>query len=125
MDAAARSVARIGRLVLSAFYAAPWTWLLAFGVLFTLALAQFGHVPSYGNPDPKQVAGTWVPYWAIYLLLIPTLLSPAIVLTETVVRLVTKSGIRARALAGYAVGFALFASIAFADAFGLMNWLLD
>lgn len=118
-------MAALRRVTLNAFYAAPWAWLAAFGLLLGATILQVGHVPSYGDPDPKQVAGAWPLLWAIYLLLILALMSPLIVAGETVVRLVLKAGLKPRALALYGAGFALFAAIAFADAFGLMNWLRD
>jgi hypothetical protein len=125
MTAAARPMVLIGRLGLGVFYAAPWAWLVAFATLFTLTIVQFGHVPTYGNPDPKQVAGAWLPYWTIYLLLIPTLLSPLVVMIETVARLVSRTPPKTKPLAVWALGFALFGSIAFANVFGLMEWVLD
>ena len=115
----------IGTPVLVLFTIAPWAWMFAFAVMFTLAVVQFGHFPSYGNPDPKQVEGSWLPYWVLFLLFFPSVLSPLVAGGETVWRLARKAGLRARALAVYLLGFALFGSIMFVDAFGLRNWILD
>lgn len=115
----------VGALTLGLFYAASWAWMVAFAVIFALAVAQFGHVPSYGNPDPKWVAGSWLPQWELFLLFFPAALSPLVVGGEAAWRLARKERLRVAALALYAPGFALFAAIMFADAFGLRNWILD
>jgi len=109
------------------FYAAPWLWLIAFAIVFAGAVIQFQHPPSYGNPDPKDVAGVGVAYRAALLLIAPALLSPLIVIGFALRRAAQKVSLReqAPALAVYLIGIAAFAAIVIADAFGLMNWLMD
>ena len=92
---------RIGGLVLGMFYVAPWAWVLTVAVMIALAVAQFDHFPSYGNPDPKWIEGVFVFYWSIYFLFLPSVFSPLVVGAETVVRLVRKTGVRIWPLVGY------------------------
>jgi hypothetical protein len=114
-----------GKLLLGVFHLAPWAWTAALGAMLVLTVSQVGHFPSYGNPDPKQVAGIWAPYWAVFLLFFPSILSPLVVGGEQVWRLSRTSGVRIGALGLYALGFALFGAVMFADVFGLRNWVMD
>ena len=117
----------LGSALLAAFYVAPWMWLLTLGALLAGAIVQFGHFPSYSNPDPRWVVGFAPVHDAAFLLLVPALLSPLVVVAEIVWR-VARGGdalTRAPALLAYVLGCALAGAVIFGDAFGLMNWLLD
>ena len=120
-------LARIGRGVLGVFYLAPWAWLLVFGVLLAATIVQYGHVPSYADPDPKHVTGFRPVLMAAYLLIIPLFLSPLAIGLEVLVATLRKASLRARApaLAIYALGFCLSLAVMFADAARLINWLMD
>jgi hypothetical protein len=114
--------------VIAGFYISPWAWLASLGILLAGAVHQFGLFPSGANSDPTWVAGFTPVYEAAYMLLVPALLSPAVVMGDLAWRLARRGGNargRALPLAAYILGCGLAGAIIFGDAFGLMNWLLD
>jgi hypothetical protein len=127
MPAGSEVVQRLGRLVLAAFYVAPWAWLACFAVFVAAVTVKVGHFPSYSNPDPKHVEGLGALYELTVLLLFAAWLSP-----------IVGGGYLARALlfgrslnfrlttaAIYVAGLGITSILLFGNAFGLANWLFD
>ncbi|MEO0561186.1 MAG: hypothetical protein AAF125_03680 [Chloroflexota bacterium] len=54
----------------------PWIWLACFGVFLLIAAREVGHIPTYGNPDPKDLTRGGLLYVLAWLLLFPVLISP-------------------------------------------------
>lgn len=113
--------------LLALFYAAPWAWLLTFAAFTAAVAVEVGHLPRYGNPDPKSVAGLQHLYLVTAMFLGLAVLSPLIVGLHVASSAVTgaMSSIDRRALLSYGLGAALAISILVGDSLGLRNWLFD
>ncbi|WP_295557987.1 hypothetical protein [uncultured Hyphomicrobium sp.] len=117
----------IGRGLLALFYAAPWAWLLCFAAFTAAATYVTGHVPSYGNPDPKQIDDLWILYTLVVMWLGLTLLSPFVVAAHAFARVVSSPAphLERQHLLVYALGATLVAYIIVGDPAGLATWLWD
>jgi hypothetical protein len=119
-------VRALGKAVLAGFYVAPWMWLLTLGALLTGATLQAGHFPTQVNTQPDWVVGFSPVYDAVFMLLLPALLSPFVVAGDIVWRVVSRENAwsRAPALIAFGLGCVLAGAVIFGNAFGVMNWLM-
>jgi len=105
----------------------PWLWLLLFALYVIGVALQVGHLPTYGQPDPKDAGAISLLYMpTIFLLLwvlatVPTAL--ALALFSKAAKL--EQPFQRRDVIVYLVGMALFALVVFGDVAGLMTWLGD
>lgn len=105
----------------------PALWLALLG-LFTLAVAvQQGHLPFYGNPDPKDTALLVALYYPVLGLLPVVLASLPVSLLLTLFAawrrfpIVPQRGFTLL----YLLGLALFLLLIPGDPLGLVEWLVD
>ncbi len=105
----------------------PWLWLALFGLFVVGVSLQVGHLPTYGQPDPKDAG-------AISLLYVPTIFLLLWVLATVPTALVMVIFAKAAKLTQpfqrrdiiiYLAGMALFALLVFGNVAGLMTWLGD
>jgi hypothetical protein len=115
------------RFLVVVFFAAPWAWLICFGIFVAAVTYKVGHFPSYSNPDPKHVAGLCMLYMTNVVLLLATFLSPVIVGTHIAVGLLHRRSLRVepRTTTLYMLAVSLTGLVIFGDAFGLGTWLFD
>ena len=73
------SVSRAARLVLALWVAMPWLFLACFSVFLAAVVLSIGRLPSYSNPDPKQVAGLRPVHFLTMQMLIASAVSPLVV----------------------------------------------
>lgn len=105
----------------------PWLWLIVFGLFVGVVTVQFGHLPLYGQPDPKEAGPISILYFPTILLLVWGVGVTPIGLALAGLSLwkgIPKS-VRLPELALYAGGLILFWFIALNDVAGLMTWLAD
>ena len=120
------SASRAARLVLALWVAMPWMFLACFGVFLAAVVVSIGHLPSYSNPDPKQVAGLRPVHFLTMQMLIASAVSPLVVgATALIGRAAGRAPASRTALLGHALGVLLVAILIFGNVLGLGNWLLD
>jgi hypothetical protein len=106
---------------------APWLWLLLFAAFALAATVHLERLPRYNNPDPKAIAHLAWLHVSTSALLIPIALSPLATTACLAMRSFVSPDIgdeRWKLLA-YALGYALAATVIFADVLGLGSWFLD
>ena len=104
----------------------PWVWLILLA-LFTLGTTfQVGHLPYYGNPDPKDT-GTLVLLYFPIIIGIPTLFAsiPIWSIVGVIIERTTTYRFRWQNVLLYIVGMFMCAWVAFSDVAGLLTWLAD
>jgi hypothetical protein len=117
----------LGRALVVLFYAAPWAWLICFGIFVAAVTYKVGHFPSYSNPDPKHVAGLCTLHMTTVVLLLATFLSPLVVGAHLALVALSQRRLRVEPwkATSYAVALSLAGMVIFGDAFGLGTWLFD
>jgi hypothetical protein len=117
----------VARAVLTLTAIAPWLWLIVFGVFAAGATFHLGRLPSYNNPDPKNLAHLASLHEFTSLLLVPVALSPLAVSACLAIRSFVSPDIRDERwkLLAYGVGYGLVAALMFGDVLGLGSWFLD
>jgi hypothetical protein len=115
------------RAVLTLTAVAPWLWLIVFGVFAASATFHLGRLPSYNNPDPRNLAHLASLHELTSVLLMPIALSPLAVSACLAVRSFVSPDIRDERwkLLAYGVGYGLVAALMFGDMLGLGSWFLD
>lgn len=105
----------------------PWIWFLVFTVFVVLATVQVGHLPTYGQPDPKDVTLSGILYMPAVVIMFMTLGSIPFGIALAVAKLWqgVPDFIRTSEVYAYLVGIALFFLFIISDAAGLMTWLAD
>jgi hypothetical protein len=116
---------RLGHAFLTAFYVAPWVWLVCFAIFTAAVTLAVGHFPSYSNPDPKHVDGLEPLHMLTVLLLLPLLLSPLVVGAYAGSLLWRGLPVPLPRMAAYLLGVTLAVVILFGNAFGLGSWFFD
>jgi hypothetical protein len=104
----------------------PWIWLALFALFILLIAAQHGHLPVYGNPDPKD--GGLYPLYLASVALIPlTFFTPLVWFGLLALGHWRGTGrsIPIRQTALYAAGMFLYFLIVVGDLGGLITWLVD
>jgi len=117
----------IGRCLVALFYAAPWAWLLCFATFVAAVTHEVGHLPSYGNPDPKHLDRLSILYGLVVMWLGLALLSPFVVAMHAAGRAILYPAWpleRAR-LVAYVLGAGLTVYVIVGDPAGLRTWLVD
>ena len=105
----------------------PWIWIALFA-LFVLGTAlQVGHLPSYGQPDPKDAGAISILYMPVIITMLLVMGSSPIGIGLAIVRLLrdVPTFINKGEVISYLVGIALFFVIISSDFAGLMTWLGD
>ena len=105
----------------------PWIWMALFAV-FVLGVAfQVGHLPSYGQPDPKDAGAISYLYMPVMISLLLVMGSSPIGIGLAIVKLLrdVPSFIKPGEAVTYLVGIGLFFVIISSDFAGLMTWLGD
>ncbi len=121
---------RLWLILIAAVTLLPWLWLTVFALFVVLVTRRVGHLPTYGQPDPKVVDGVSYLYYPIMLLLPAVLISPIAWLLINGLASAGKIDFprRRMQLALYVAGILLFSLVLFGQVGGLgglMNWLLD
>ena len=113
--------------MLTIFLYAPWAWLLFFCLMILGVFLQFGHWPSYTNPDPKQIGVFSHLITPVYALIILTLISPIYISFQAIRSWYSKAGMpwHNKQLMIYFTGMLIFSLVMFFDIYGLRNWFLD
>jgi hypothetical protein len=117
---------RAARPVLALWVAMPWLFLACFGVFLAAVVLTIGRLPSYSNPDPKQVAGLGSVHYLTMQMLIASVVSPVVVGASAVIgRIRGKTPASRAALFGHALGVLLIIILVFGNVLGLGSWLFD
>ena len=105
----------------------PWIWFALFAIFVLAVAAQVGHLPTYGQPDPKDAGAASLLFMPVIILLLLTLATIPIGVGLAIVRLSrgVPQTIRKGEAIGYLVGIALFLLFVTNDLAGLMTWLGD
>lgn len=105
----------------------PWIWLALFA-FYVLAVAfQVGHLPTYGQPDPKDAGAASLLYLPVLVLLLLVMATIPIGAGLSAVRLLrgVPQVIRRGEAIAYLVGISLLLLFVMNDLAGLMTWLGD
>lgn len=105
----------------------PWLWLILFGLFILATTLQTGHLPTYGQPDPKDTLPSTLLYLPTIILLVAVVVTTPVGLVLTIAKLwkgFPKSA-RRRDLIFYVGGLGLFYLFVLSDLAGLMTWLAD
>ena len=105
----------------------PWIWLALFAFYVLVVGLQAGHLPSYGQPDPKDAGAASLLYMPVIVLLLLVMATIPIGVGLAVVRLMrgVPQTIRRGEAIAYLVGIALLLLFVTRDFAGLMTWLGD
>jgi hypothetical protein len=105
----------------------PWVWLATMMLFVTAVTLQVGHLPVYGQPDPKDTGYLLLFYWPVLLLLPPTLIGPLLWSGLALLRHFFDLPflIRRQEVLLFLPGWLLFVGLALTDFGGLMTWLID
>jgi hypothetical protein len=105
----------------------PWIWLALFFIFVIAAALQVGHLPVYGQPDPKDVGTFGFLYYPVIVLLLTVMATIPIALGLAIIRLIrdVPKAISSGEAVAYLVGLALLFVIVISDVGGLMTWLGD
>jgi hypothetical protein len=106
----------------------PWVWLTLFCLFVLATTLQVGHLPVYGQPDPKY-AGliSTLFYMPTILLLIWVVGTTPVGVILTIIRLWRgfPKSVRWGEVIFYLGGIGLFYLFILSDVAGLMTWLAD
>jgi len=107
----------------------PRVWLFIFSIFVLLVTLQVGHLPTYGQPDPKFAGAVSIIFYnPVMLLLVLVIITTPIGVIWSVGKLLwnarQKSHISREAIFCL-VGLGLFWAITRYDTVGLMDWLFD
>ncbi len=105
----------------------PWVWLMLFCVFVLAITLQVGHLPMYGQPDPKYAGSINFFYMPTILLLFWVMGTTPIGIVLTSIKLWKgfPKSIRLRDAFFYLSGVGLFYLFVLSDVAGLMTWLAD
>lgn len=104
-----------------------WIWLILFSLFVLTTALQVGHLPIYGQPDPKDVGLSVLFYIPTILLLIWVMVTTPVGLGLAIIRLwkSVPQSIRRQEVLFYLGGIGLFYLSVLSDVAGLMTWLAD
>ena len=105
----------------------PWIWIALFALFVLGAAAQVGHLPAYGQPDPKDAGAISFLYLPVMVTMFLVMGSSPIGMGIAAVRLLrgVPSFIKKGEVLSYLVGISLFFLFISSDFAGLMTWLGD
>ena len=121
-----RFVSQTARLILALWVAMPWLFLACFSIFLVAVVVTIGRLPSYSNPDPKNVAGLGPVHYLTMQMLIASAVSPLVVGASALIGHVRGKAPASRAaLLGHMLGVLLVATLVFGNVLGLSSWLFD
>lgn len=105
----------------------PWLWLGLLALLLIGAVGQQGSWPSYGQPDPKDIAVLGALVTPLILLMMITLASLPFGFLFTVFSIWQGApyAMNKKHTVLYVLGVLLFLIVVIGDTAGLMTWLMD
>jgi len=106
----------------------PWVWLTLFCMFVSATAVQVGHLPTYGQPDPRYIGLiSTLFYVPIILLLIGVVGTTPVGIILAIVSLWKRfpESVRREELAFYLSGIGVFYLFVLSDIAGLMTWLAD
>jgi hypothetical protein len=105
----------------------PLTWLVLFALLTLAVTWQQGHVPGYGNPDPKDTGVLVALYYPVITLLPVVVASIPMGLALTLMALWSRFLLRLERQTTilYLLGALLFVLLVTVEPLGLLTWLGD
>lgn len=105
----------------------PWIWLALFAFYVLAVALQVGHLPTYGQPDPKDAGAASLLYMPVLVLLLLVMATIPIGAGLSAVRLLrgVPQAIRRGEAIAYLVGISLLLLFVMNDLAGLMTWLGD
>lgn len=117
----------IARTIFRLVFYSPWAWLALFGIFVLTVTLQVGHLPVYGQPDPKYAGSVSLLQVPIMLLLIWVLGTTPIGIVVTGIRLWkgAPKSVRWAEPAFYLGGVLLFYGFVLSNMAGLMTWFMD
>jgi hypothetical protein len=105
----------------------PWIWLALFALFILGVTMQVGHLPVYGQPDPKDAGAISNLYMPVMITLLLVMGSAPIGIGLALVKLLRDipNFIRRGEAILYLAGITLFFLFISSDVAGLMTWLGD
>lgn len=105
----------------------PWIWLSLFATFVLITSLQIGHLPTYGQPDPKDAGLGTLFYMPTIVLLISVIGTTPVGIVLTLIKLWKGflQSIRWREVIFYLGGLGLFYLFVMSDVVGLITWLAD
>lgn len=120
------AVERALLVVYNALTLAPLAWLLTMAMFVLAATLQAGHLPVYGQPDPKYTGLDVLYYLAIWLAVLGLVSLPGWLAMSALARLAWFPLRVTRVHVGvYFLSASLFFAAVLTDYAGIMTWLLD
>ncbi len=118
---------RLLHLIFKILIYLPLIWLLLFAIFVIAAAVQVGHLPAYGQPDPKDAGAVSLLYMPVMVLMFMVLASTPFAIALAVAKLWqgVPDFISRGEVYAYFVGIVLFFFIVMSDVGGLMTWLAD
>lgn len=115
------------RIFVRAIIWSPWIWLGLFGAFVLATALQMGHLPTYGQPDPKDAGLSILFYMPTILLLMWVLATTPLGMALTLIKLWKDlpQSIKRQEMIFYLGGTGLFYLFILSDVAGLMTWLAD
>ena len=115
------------QIIVRAIIWSPWIWLLLFSLFVLITTVQVGHLPVYGQPDPKDAGLSTLFYMPTILLLMWVMGTTPFGIILTLVKLWkdVPQSIRRPEVLFYLGSISLFYLFVLSDAAGLMTWLAD
>jgi hypothetical protein len=107
--------------------ALPWAWFALLAIYVAAIVAQAGHWPSYGEPDPKQAGWITVLREPGWLLLLLALFSPVLLALRAGAGALLREPMRAylRPAILLTLGWLALIALFRLDLLGLANWWMD
>lgn len=105
----------------------PWIWLMVFWTFVLAVTLQAGHLPAYGQPDPKDTGLLTLFHRPVIWLLVWVIGTTPVGAVLTLIKF-WKGWLQSvgwREVAFYVGGLGLFYLFVFKDVAGLMTWLAD
>ncbi len=105
----------------------PWLWLILFSMFVITTSLQIGHLPTYGQPDPKDAGLSTLFYMPTIVLLIGVVGTTPVGFGLTLIKLWKGflQSVKWREVIFYLGGLGLFYLFVMSDVVGLITWLAD
>ena len=105
----------------------PWIWMGLFALFVLGTAVQVGHLPTYGNPDPKDAGFVSILYIPVMIIMLIVLGFSPIGIGLALVKVLREwpPFIKKSEAALYLVGIAIFFLFTRSDVAGLITWLGD
>jgi hypothetical protein len=105
----------------------PWIWMGLFALFVLGTAVQVGHLPTYGNPDPKDAGFVSILYMPVMIIMLIVLGFSPIGIGLALVKVLREwpPFIKKSEAVLYLVGIAIFFLFTRSDVAGLITWLGD